>query len=79
MFPARTDRRSHDALRHVRLSRLLALVLRHRPEEVGLTLDAGGFAPLEALAQALATQPGWESLAVSDLVAVAEADPRRYE
>jgi putative RNA 2'-phosphotransferase len=54
-------------------------VLRHKPEEVGLILDAGGFAPLETLAQVLAAQPGWESVAVGDLVAVAEADPRRYE
>lgn len=76
---ARIDQRSRDSLRRVRLSRLLALVLRHRPEEVGLALDAGGFAPLEAVALALATQRGWESLTVTDLVAVAEADPRRYE
>ncbi len=75
----RTDRRSRDSLRRVRLSRLLALVLRHRPDEVGLTLDAGGFAPLDALAQALAAQPGWESVTAADLVAVAEGDPRRYE
>ncbi len=75
----RTDRKSHESLRRVRLSRLLALVLRHRPEEVGLSLDAGGFAPLEAVAQALAGQRGWESVTVADLAAVAEADPRRYE
>lgn len=79
MSRARVDRRSSDSLRRVRLSRLLALVLRHRPEEVGLTLDAGGFAPLQTLAQALAAQPGWESVAVADLVTVADADPRRYE
>ncbi len=79
MSAARIDRRSPDPLRRVRLSRLLALVLRHRPEEVGLTLDAGGFAPLEALAQALAAQPGWAAVTAADVVAVAEADPRRYE
>ncbi|MGQ0548324.1 MAG: RNA 2'-phosphotransferase [Armatimonadota bacterium] len=66
-------------MRRVRLSRLLALVLRHRPEEVGLALDAGGFAPLDALARGLAAQPGWSSVTVADLMAVAEADPRRYE
>ncbi|MGH2375834.1 MAG: RNA 2'-phosphotransferase, partial [bacterium] len=75
MSAARIDRRSPDPLRRVRLSRLLALVLRHRPEEVGLTLDAGGFAPLEALAQALAAQPGWAAVTAADVVAVAEADP----
>jgi putative RNA 2'-phosphotransferase len=58
---------------------LVALVLRHRPEEVGVSLDAGGYADLESLAVALATQPGWESLSSRDLVALAEVDPRRYE
>ncbi len=62
-----------------RLSRLAALVLRHRPEEVGLTLDGGGFVPVEALAAALSTQRGWESLCADDLVALSAADPRRYE
>lgn len=75
----RTDRRAHESVRRVRLSRLLALVLRHRPEEVGLTLDASGFAPLEGVARALAGHRGWESVTVADLVAVAEADTRRYE
>jgi putative RNA 2'-phosphotransferase len=79
MLPTRTNRRSPDPQRRVRLSRLLALVLRHRPEEVGLSLNAGGFAPLEAVGQAIAGQPGWESLTVADVAAVAEADPRRYE
>ncbi len=67
------------AQRLARLSRLVALVLRHRPEEVGVSLDAGGYADLESLAVALATQPGWESLSSRDLVALAEVDPRRYE
>jgi putative RNA 2'-phosphotransferase len=58
---------------------LLALVLRHRPGEVGLTLDAGGFAPVDAVAAALATQRGWESLTSADLLALVAADPRRYE
>lgn len=66
-------------MRLARLSRLVALVLRHRPDEVGLSLDAAGFAPLEALAGALATQPGWESVSAEDLMALADSDPRRYE
>lgn len=57
----------------------MALVLRHRPDEVGVSLDAGGYADLERLAVALATQPGWESLSSRDLVALAQGDPRRYE
>jgi len=75
----RETSRSGDAQRRARLSRLLALVLRHRPDEVGLTLDEGGFAPVEAVARALAGQRGWELLTTSDLLALADADPRRYE
>jgi putative RNA 2'-phosphotransferase len=62
-----------------RLGRLLALVLRHRPDEIGLVLDGGGFAPLDALARALATQPGWESVTVDEILQTAQADTRRYE
>lgn len=54
-------------------------MLRHRPEELGLALDAGGFVPLDALAGALARQPGWESVTQGDLLEMASADPRRYE
>jgi putative RNA 2'-phosphotransferase len=75
----RTRSISGDAQRRARLSRLLALVLRHRPGEVGLTLDAGGFAPVDVVAQALATQRGWETLTSADLLALVAADPRRYE
>lgn len=73
------ERRNGRHQKLARLSRLAALVLRHRPDEVGLTLDGGGFVRIEALAEALSTQPGWESLSVDDLVALAAADPRRYE
>jgi putative RNA 2'-phosphotransferase len=66
-------------MRLARLSRLVALVLRHRPEEVGLSLDPAGFAALDALAGALSAQPGWESVSASDLMALASSDPRRYE
>lgn len=37
----------------VRLSRLLSYVLRHAPQDFGLTLDAGGFVPLDAMLAAL--------------------------
>ena len=37
----------------VRLSKRLALVLRHRPETVGLTLDANGWVPVADLLTAL--------------------------
>lgn len=73
------DRNNSRSQKLARLSRLAALVLRHRPDELGLTLDSGGFVQVEALAQALNTQRGWESLCTGDVVALAAADPRRYE
>jgi putative RNA 2'-phosphotransferase len=79
MSGPRTDTRTNQVHRQSRLSRLVALVLRHRPEEVGLSLDASGFVAIDALASALATQPGWEALTVDDLAALAQADGRRYE
>jgi putative RNA 2'-phosphotransferase len=53
--------------------------LRHRPDEIGLVLDAEGFAPMDALARALAGQPGWGSVTVAEILETARADPRRYE
>lgn len=73
------DRHNSRPQKLARLSRLAALVLRHRPDEVGLTLDSGGFVGVEALAEALSTQRGWESLCADDILALAAADPRRYE
>ena len=39
---------------HVRESRLLALVLRHKPEEVGITLDEHGWANVDELVEGIA-------------------------
>jgi putative RNA 2'-phosphotransferase len=41
------------------LSRLLAYVLGHRPDEFNLVLSEDGFIPLKHLLQALAAEPGW--------------------
>jgi len=38
-----------DARRRERLSKLLSLVLRHRPEVAGVELDARGFVPIDEL------------------------------
>jgi putative RNA 2'-phosphotransferase len=62
-----------------RLGRVLALILRHRPDEVGIVLDPGGFASLDALARGLSAQPGWGSVTVDEIVQTAAADARRYE
>ena len=39
--------------RHVRISKFLSLVLRHRPERVGLTLDREGWVSVASLLEAL--------------------------
>ena len=54
-----------------RLSRFLAYVLRHHPEEVGLTLDERGAVDLDALAAALQAQGDHESVTRDALVALA--------
>lgn len=65
--------------RSERLSRFLALVLRHKPESIGLVLDPGGFADLDTLVSALATQPGWSWVTAEAIRNLARQDSRRYE
>ena len=33
--------------KHIKLSRFLSLILRHKPEEIGLTLDSQGYLEVE--------------------------------
>ena len=67
-----------DARRLVKASKWLALHLRHRPERIGLTLDAAGWADVdELLARAEAAR---FALTRDELVeVVADNDKRRYE
>ncbi len=62
-----------------RLSRFLALVLRHKPDSIGITLDPSGFVEIETLVKAIAGQPGWSWASESAVRAAAEQDARRYE
>jgi len=62
-----------------RLGRFLALVLRHRPESIGIALDPSGFVDLEVLAKAIAGHPGWAWVSEDVIRAAAERDARRYE
>jgi len=43
-----------------RLSRFLAFVLRHHPEEIGLELDERGACDFEALLEGIRSRPGFE-------------------
>jgi len=45
-----------------RLSRFLAFILRHHPEQVNLTLDDQGSADLDAVVEAIRSRPGFDSV-----------------
>jgi putative RNA 2'-phosphotransferase len=64
--------------RRLRLSKFLSLILRHRPEQVGLTLDGQGRVAVAALVDALRAN-GWEDLQEAEIAAVVRQDPRRFE
>ncbi len=64
--------------RRVRLSKFLSLILRHRPDQVGLTLDPLGRASLPALLDALRAN-GWEDLEEGEIEEVARLDGRRFD
>ncbi len=67
--------------RSIRLSRLVAHALRHRPDRYGLKLDSNGWVEVETLAGALAGHaPGWSDLSGQEIrTMVAAADKQRYE
>ena len=67
-----------DERRAVRISKYLALHLRHRPERIGLTLDAGGWARVDDLLAAAARHRFPFTRAELDHVVGADAK-RRYE
>lgn len=79
MMPQRRGSAPSPHERGDRLSRFLALILRHRPESAGVTLDSSGFVDIDALARGLAAQPGWSSVTAETIRALAEQDSRRYE
>jgi putative RNA 2'-phosphotransferase len=59
-------------------SRLLTYVLRHHPESVGLTLDAGGWVAIDELLAALAAHGRLLDRSALDHI-VATSDKRRFE
>lgn len=63
-----------------RLSRFLAYVLRHHPEDAGLVLDERGSADLDPLVDAVRARPGLEDITRERLVAlVTEQAAQRFE
>jgi putative RNA 2'-phosphotransferase len=62
----------------VRVSKLLSLMLRHRPEEFGVEVDGRGFADLEEVLRALKDQDS--DIEMSDIECVVfDADKQRFE
>jgi len=58
-----------------RLSRFLAFVLRHHPEEIGLELDERGACDLEALLEGLRRRPGFERVGREQIEHLAASGP----
>jgi putative RNA 2'-phosphotransferase len=61
----------------VRTSKFLSLILRHKPEEIGLTLDANGWADVEDLIR-LANQHGTALSRPLLEQVIAESDKKRF-
>src|SRR5262245_13569421 len=68
---------SESPRRLVQISKYLSLHLRHRPQALGLTLDPGGWVPLDALLRASAKQGFAITRAQLEQV-VAESDKQRF-
>ena len=59
------------------LSKLLSFVLRHRPAAVGLSLDPGGWVPLDVLVEAL-IRHGHQATRARVLEVVRSSDKQRF-
>jgi putative RNA 2'-phosphotransferase len=71
---------SMDDKRRVELSKLLALLLRHRAAEHGLALDPEGFVPLADVVAAINGRPGWDWVRPEHIAEViTQQEKRRYE
>lgn len=63
-----------------RLSKTISKILRHRPEQFGITLDPEGWTSLEGLISRLKRQEKWKNLNEQDILdMMAAADKQRYE
>ena len=63
-----------------RLSRMLALILRHKPETAGIELDERGAIDINELADALANMSGWEFIERDHILDMVETvGQRRFD
>ncbi len=63
----------------IRLSKFMSLVLRHRAQAFGLTLDAEGFVPLETLVAIVEKNPRLRAGRSEIVVVVEHGQPKRFE
>jgi putative RNA 2'-phosphotransferase len=72
-----------DSRRLTKLSKFLALILRHQPERFGLALDEEGWAPLSEVMEILRGLPNFRWATRADVRAVVETgtgdEKRRFE
>jgi len=69
-----------DKYQRERLSKLLAYILRHRPDEYGLVLDEEGFVSIKELIQALHEEEEWSFVRQDHLQEIAlTCDRLRFE
>lgn len=59
------------------LSRFLSYVLRHAPQEYGLTLDQSGFVSLDKLLEAVNAESRWRWVRREDLLNLVASSPKR--
>lgn len=68
-----------NSAERVRLSKLMSYLLRHRPDEAGLTLDESGLVPLTALLAAIRLRPGYAWATAADIQeVVATSEKQRF-
>lgn len=64
----------------IALSKLMAYILGHRPDEFGLVLDEEGFVTLKELQQAIVEEEGWSYIRPSHITEAAyTSDRERFE
>jgi len=68
-----------NSAERVQLSKLMSYLLRHRPDEAGLTLDENGLVPLSALLAAIRLRSGYTWVTAEDIREVmATSDKQRF-
>ena len=80
--PSRSGRpRPPERSSEERLSRFLAFILRHHPEQVRLSLDEQGYVDVDALIEAVRTRPGFETVGRQHIEELLASEPasQRFE